>query len=104
MSISARLELAAGAFAAINDFNPVRPGETVTLWAAGEAADGALTASVGSKGFFRGRTGIEGVANAGPTTDQNAIASWTQPPQMWEADLVIQNTGAVVVQIMISKS
>lgn len=102
--ISARIELAAGAFAAIDDFNPIRPGETVRLWAAGEAADGQLIANIGTKGFFRGRTGIESTANSGPKFDENLVAEWTQPPQSGQADLVIQNSGAVVVQIQVMKA
>lgn len=101
--LTVRAELAAGAFASINDLNPIKPGQRVMLWAAGEAADGALVAQIGTKTFYRGRTSIETVANAGPLYDQNLIGDWTQPMDMGEQDLQIQNTGAVVVQIQVSK-
>lgn len=104
MALSARIELAAGASANVDDFNPVNPGETVKVWAAGEAADGDLTCTIGSKGFARGRTGIESTANAGPKTDENVFGEWTQPPQAGAADLVIRNSGAVIIQIQVAKS
>lgn len=104
MALSARIELAAGASANVDDFNPVNPGETVRVWAAGEAADGDLTCTIGSKGFGRGRTGIESVLNAGPRQNENLFAEWTQPGQAGSADLVIRNSGAVVVQIMVAKA
>ena len=101
MPLSARIELAAGAVANIDDLNPILPGERVTVWAAGEAADGVLVCQVGTKTFGRGRTGIESTANAGPKTDENLFADWTHPgPQ---ADAMITNAGAVVVQIQVMK-
>lgn len=104
MPISARLELAAGATAAINDFNPVQAGETIRVWAAGEAADGALTVQIGTKTIFRGRTGIESTANAGPKFDENLVAEWVNPQMLQGQDVSVVNTGAVVVQIQIMKS
>lgn len=103
MPLSARIELAAGATAAIDDFNPIRPGETVTVWAAGETVDGSLTCQIGSLTFGRGRTGIESVLNAGPRTNENFFARWTQPPDRGNQDCTITNAGAVVVQIQITK-
>lgn len=103
MPLSARLELAAGATANIDDLNPIQPGETLTIWAAGEAADGVLNCSVGTRNFGRGRTGIESTANAGPKTDENLFARWTQPPQAGAQDATIVNAGAVVVQIQVIK-
>lgn len=104
MPLSARIELAAGATANIDDLNPILPGETLTVWAAGEAADGILNCSIGTKNFGRGRTGIESTANAGPKTDENLFARWTQPNQgTGPQDATIVNAGAVVVQIQVIK-
>lgn len=103
MPLSARIELAAGAVANIDDINPIRPGETLTVWAAGEAADGILNCAIGTRNFGRGRTGIESVANAGPRTNENFFARWTQPQEAGPQDATITNAGAVVVQIQITK-
>jgi len=103
MPLSARIELAAGATANIDDLNPVQPGETITVWAAGEAADGILNCAVGTRNFGRGRTGIESTANAGPKTDENLFARWTQPQGSGPQDVTIVNAGAVVVQIQVIK-
>jgi len=103
MPLSARIELAAGATANIDDLNPILPGETVTVWAAGEAADGALNCSIGTRNFGRGRTGIESTANAGPKSDENFFARWTQPAGSGSQDATIVNAGAVVVQIQVVK-
>lgn len=98
--MSARLELAAGAVAAIDDFKNCIPGDRIMVWAAGEAADGALTCQVQQDFFGRGRTSIESVTNAGPLDNQNLFADAivTKP-----GDLVVTNAGAVVVQVKIRK-
>jgi hypothetical protein len=103
MPLSARIELAAGASANIDDLNPCLPGETITVWAAGEAADGVLNCSVGTRNFARGRTGIESTVNAGPKTDENLFGRWTQPPSSGAQDVTITNAGVVVVQIQVIK-
>lgn len=103
MPLSARIELAAGATANVDDLNPIRPGETVTVWAVGEAADGVLTCQVGTLTFGRGRTGIESVLNAGPRANENFFARWTQPADRGVQDVTLTNAGAVVVQIQVVK-
>jgi len=103
MPLSARIELAAGAVANIDDLNPINPGETLTVWAAEEAADGVLNCAVGTRNFGRGRTGIESTANAGPKTDENLFARWTQPASSGAQDATITNAGAVIIQIQVIK-
>lgn len=104
MALSARFSLAAGASANVDDFNPINPGETVRVWATGVAANGDLTGTIGSKGFCRGKVGIESVANAGPRFDENLFGEWTQPQQSGAADLTLRNSGAVVLDIQVIKT
>lgn len=103
MPLSARIELAAGATANIDDLNPILPGETITVFAVGEAADGVLNCSIGTRNFGRGRTGIESTANHGPKVNEDLFARWTQPAGSGAQDATITNAGAVVVQIQVIK-
>lgn len=103
MPLSARIQIAAGVTANIDDLNPIRPGETITVWATGVAAAGSLNCSIGTKNFGRGRTGIESVANAGPRTNENLFARWTQPASSGPEDATIVNAGSVTIDIQVIK-
>jgi hypothetical protein len=104
MSLSVRIVSAAQATVnqQLTTLNPIRPGETLEVYATSPITDTTVI-QVGTKTIFTGVAPLETLATQGPLVPDHMIAKWRQPEQMGAQDLSISVTGTAT-DILLVKS
>lgn len=87
----------------VDEFNPLKGGERLTVLATGSAAGQNLTVTVGGTQVCVADLGVETALGNGPVVPDNTIFEWTQPPQAGNQNIAITLTGAGTTGLHIIK-
>ena len=77
----------------VDEFNPVKPGETIVIAANADADGDSLQAFIGGMLIADIELGVETVAGTGPVLPDNVVAEWTQPASRGSENLSINIVG-----------
>lgn len=87
----------------VDEFNPIRPGESLTVAATGSAAGQHLDITVGGTLVCQADLGVETALGNGPVLPDNVIMDWVQPPTAGNQNIAVTLTGAGTTGLHIIK-